>query len=50
MALFSSVGGEALGSVKAHFSSVGECQGIEVGVEGKGEHPHKRRGRENGRG
>jgi hypothetical protein len=39
--------GEALGPVKAGFSSVEECQGREVGV-GRWvfENPHKSRGRE----
>jgi len=31
-----SVGGKALGPVKAHFPSVGECQGFKVGVGGCG--------------
>ena len=39
-----SVGGEALGPVKAQFPSVGEWQGGEVGVViWEGEHPHKSR-------
>ena len=45
----SSVGGEALGPVKARYPSVGQCQGGEVGVgEWVGEHPHRSRGREDG--
>jgi len=31
-----SIGGEALGPIKAHFLSVGKCQGVEVGVGGRG--------------
>ena len=46
MDLLASVGREGLGTVKAHFSSVGECMGIEVGVGGwEEEHPHRSRGR-----
>ena len=41
--------GEALGPVKAQCTSVGECQGREVGVGGwVGEHPHRSRGRGRG--
>jgi len=41
--------GEALGPVKAHFPSVGECQGVEVGVGGcKWEHLHRSRWRGGG--
>jgi hypothetical protein len=44
-----SIGGEALGPVKARCPSVRECQGGEVGVGGwVGEHPHRSRGREDG--
>jgi hypothetical protein len=40
-----SIGGEALGPVKTPCSSVGKCQGSEVGVGGwEGEHPHRNRG------
>lgn len=43
------MGGEVLGAVKARFLSVGECQGLEVGVGGgEGEHPHRSRGRSDG--
>jgi hypothetical protein len=39
--------GEALGPVKAQCPSVGECQGREAGGDGCiGEHPHRRRERE----
>jgi len=45
------MGREALGPVKVHFPSVGECQGLDVGMGGwEGEHPHRRRGRGYGRG
>jgi hypothetical protein len=38
------MGGEALGLGKAQCSSVGECQGREVGVSGwVGEHPFRSR-------
>jgi hypothetical protein len=48
---WASMGGEALGPVKAQCPSVGECQGGEVGVgEWLEEHPHRRRGREDGTG
>jgi len=37
--------GEVLGPVKAPFPSVGECQGVAVGVSGlEGEHLHRSRG------
>jgi len=40
-----SIGGEALGPVKARFPNVGECQGIEERVSGwEWEHPHRSRG------
>jgi len=43
-----SIGGTALGHVKSHFLNVGECQGIDVGVDGwQCEHPHRSRGRGN---
>jgi len=48
-----SIGGEALGPVKARLLSVGECQSIEVGMGGwEWEHLHRSRGRgrESGRG
>jgi len=37
--------------VKTHFPRVGECQGGEVAVGGweEEEHPHRNRGREDGR-
>jgi len=41
-----SIGGEALGPVKACFPSVGEYQGVKVG----GEHLQRRRRRRNGKG
>jgi hypothetical protein len=41
--------GGALGTEKAQFPSVGECQGTEAGMGGSvGEHPHKNREREDG--
>jgi hypothetical protein len=44
---WASMRGKYLGSVKAQFPSVCECQGGEAGV-GRcvGEHPHRSRGRE----
>ena len=46
-----SMGGEALGLVKAQWHSVGECQCDEDGVDcWVGEHPHRSRGRGNGMG
>jgi hypothetical protein len=40
-----SMGGEALGPVKAQCPSVGECQGSQMGVGGwVGKHPHRSRG------
>jgi len=36
--------------VKALFPSVGECQGVELGVGGReGEHPYRSKGRGHGR-
>ena len=41
-----SMGGEALGPVKARCPSVGECQGQEAGGGGwVGEHPHRNMGK-----
>jgi len=41
-----SIEGEVLGSMKASFLGVGECQDVEVEVGGwEGEHPHRSRGR-----
>jgi len=41
-----SIGGKALGPVKAHFLNVHECQCLEMGVgRWEWEHPHKSRGR-----
>jgi len=46
-----SIGGETLDPVKAHFPKVGECQEVEVGVDGwEWEHLHRSRGRGYGRG
>jgi hypothetical protein len=46
-----SMGEEAVGPVEAQCTSVGECEGGEVGVGGwVGEHPHRSRGRRNGMG
>jgi hypothetical protein len=48
---WASMGGEALGPVKAQCPSVGGCQGGEVGVGGwLGEHPHRSRRRRRRRG
>ena len=45
------MGEEALVSVKARCPSIGECEGMEVGVVGwAGEHPHRSRGGEMGQG
>jgi hypothetical protein len=47
MVCWSLMRGEALGPVKAQCPSVGECQGREAGGDGCiGEHPHRRRERE----
>jgi len=44
-----SIEGEALGPVKTPFPSVGECQGVEVGVYGwESEHPLRSMGRRGG--
>ena len=43
------MGGEAFGPVKAHFPSVGECQGAEVG-EGGWEKEHLHGGNSRGSG
>jgi hypothetical protein len=47
-----SMGGEALGPVKAQCSSIGECQGWEAGLNGwlREFPPRSRWGREDGRG
>jgi hypothetical protein len=45
---WASVGGEALGSVKARYLSVRESQDGEVGMCGWVEHSHRSRGREVG--
>jgi hypothetical protein len=43
---WTSMGGQALGLVKAQCFSVGECQGGEVGVSRwVGEHPHRSKGK-----
>jgi hypothetical protein len=43
------MGGEALGPVKAQCTSVGKCQGGEVGMGGwVGDKQHRSRGREDG--
>jgi len=39
--------GKFLGPVKAHFPSVGECNGIELGM-GRTEWEHRHRNRESG--
>lgn len=45
-----SIGGKALGPVKAHFPSEGECQGVEKGVgRWEWEYLHRSKGREDGR-
>jgi len=46
-----SIGGEALGPVKAFFPSIEECQGVEEGVHGwEGEHSHRKKGKGMGKG
>jgi hypothetical protein len=43
------MGGEVLGTVKAWLHNVRECQGREIGVDGReGEHAHRSRGRRDG--